>query len=75
MTENVFIVVTRNGMTFLAETKTKHLLPVASSKAMCILLNYVLRNGDIPNTDTNHWWENEEFKEYLRHETVGDSND
>ena len=23
--------------------------------------------------DTNHWWEKEEFKEYLRHETVGDN--
>ena len=72
MTENLFVVADLNGTEMLAETKNNYFLPIGSIEAMCILLNYVLRNGDIPNTDTQGWWEKEEFKEYLRHETVGD---
>lgn len=75
MTENLFVVADLNGTEMLAETKHGYFLPIADVEAMCILLNYVLRNGDIPNTDTLHWWNKEEFKEYLKHETVGDSND
>lgn len=66
MTENVFIVIKRGEMEFLAETKTNYLLPFASPKAMCILLNYVLRNGDVPVVDILDWWNNEEFQEYYR---------
>jgi hypothetical protein len=65
MTKNMFIVVKHeNGTLFLAETKTNYLLPIADSKAMCILLNYVLRNKDIPVVDTMNWWNKEELQEY-----------
>ena len=73
MVENLFVVADLYGTEMLGETKQGYFLPIASVEAMCILLNYVLRNNDIPNTDTNHWWEKEEFKEYLRHETEGDN--
>ena len=64
--ENLFVVVDTHGHELLGETKHNYFLPIADVEAMCILLNYVLRNGDIPNTDTIHWWKKEEFKEYLR---------
>lgn len=66
MTEKPFAVVHRNGMKFLAERKTNYLLPVASVEAMCILLNYVYINKDIPNVDTVGWEKREEMQEYLR---------
>ena len=66
MTEKPFAVAHINGMKFLAERKTNYLLPVASVEAMCILLNYVYINKDIPNVDTVGWEKREEMQEYLR---------
>lgn len=75
MTENIFCVVKyENGADLLAETKTNFLLPIASPKAMCILLNYVLRNGDLPVVDTLNWWDNEELQEYYREDEYGSEN-
>ena len=72
MTENMFIVVNHEGgMQFLAETKTNYLLPIASPKAMCILLNYVLRNQDVPNEDTNNWWLKAKYREYYEEDDWG----
>ena len=70
--ENLFRVVNhQGGMKFLAETKTNYILPVVDMDALCILLNYVLRNGDIPHVDTGGWWKKEEFKKYLEEDTWG----
>lgn len=66
MTDKPFVVLHRNGMRFLGETKTNYVLPVANIEAMCILLNYVYVNGDIPNVDTLGWEKNEELQEYLQ---------
>lgn len=69
MTKNMFVVVKHeSGTPFLAETKTNYLLPIADPKAMCILLNYVLRNKDIPVVDTVNWWNKEELQEYYKEE-------
>lgn len=72
MTKNMFIVVNHEkGQQFLGETKHNYLLPIADPKAMCILLNYVLRNGDIPVTDTLNWWDKEELQEYYMEDDWG----
>ena len=70
--ENIFIVVNHeSGTQFLGETKTNYLLPIADPKAMCILLNYVLRNKDLPVVDTLNWQDKEELQEYYREEDWG----
>lgn len=75
MTENIFCVVKHeNRGDLLAETKTNYLLPIASPKAMCILLNYVLKNGDLPVVDTWNWWDNEELQEYYREDEYESEN-
>lgn len=69
--KNIFVQVDHHGMKFLAETKTNYLLPIADTKGMCILMNYIIRNGDIPNVDTNGWWNKEEFEDYFEEDEWG----
>lgn len=65
-TENMFAVVEINDkLTVLGELKTNYILPFASLKSMCIILNYLSRNGDIPDVSVYEWWEKEEYQEYL----------
>lgn len=76
ISENLFIVVNHeSGTQFLGETKTNYMLPIGSPKAMCILLNYVLRNGDLPVTDTMNWWNKEELQEYYEEDDWGVNDD
>ena len=73
MTDKPFVVVNRNGMKFLGETKTNYLLPFADIRAMCILLNYIYATGNIPNVDTYEWWKTEVMQEYLKEDEWEDS--
>ena len=72
LTNNPFCVVIReNGTLFLAETKTNFILPIADPKAMCILLNYAIKNQDVPNVDTLGWENKEELQKYYREDKWG----
>lgn len=72
LTNNHFcVVIHENGTPFLAETKTNFLLPIADPKAMCILLNYAIRNQDVPVVDTLNWWDREELQKYYREDKWG----
>lgn len=62
--KNLFTVINHCGM-LMGETKTNYLLPIQSTKALCIMFNYLYRHGELPTAiDTGKWWENEEFQEY-----------
>ena len=73
MTENLFVKVKLpNGLHVLAERKTNYMLPCADLDAMCILLNYALRNQDVPDVGVMNWWEREEYQEYLDQDVYGE---
>jgi len=65
MTEHIISIVNKNNFKFLRENKTNYLLPIGDIEAMCILFNYIAKNGTVPNVNTNGWWKKEEFQEYL----------
>ena len=67
MTKNLFeIVTTESGLKTIKETKTNYVLPIRYLKALCILLNYVAMNGDVPSdVDTMNWWNKPEYQKYL----------
>ena len=67
MTKNLFeIVTTESGLKTIKETKTNYVLPIRDLKALCILLNYVATNGDVPtDVDTMNWWNKQGYQKYL----------
>lgn len=68
MSENKFIIVELNdGLKMLVETETDYFLPIYNIEALCILLNYILKNNSLPKMSVK-WWEKEEFEEYLEYD-------
>ena len=67
--DNIFIIAKLNERDVLGETKTNYILPIGSVKAMCILLNYVLGEGDLPKgIDTMGFENREELQKYVQYE-------
>ena len=68
MTKNkrLFEIVTlESGLRTIKETKTDYVLPINQLSALCILLNYVAVNGDVPDdVDTLNWWNKAEYDKY-----------
>lgn len=68
MTENkrLFKIVSlESGLRTIKETKTNYVLPIMNLSALCILLNYVAVNGDVPNdVGTLNWWNKEKYDKY-----------
>ena len=65
--QNLFAVAElSNGIKMLVETKTNYILPVASLKAVCILLNYAAQHNDVPEMEYHNWWEDEKFQKYYQ---------
>ena len=59
------IVILESGLRTIKETKTDYVLPINQLSALCILLNYVAVNGDVPDdVDTLNWWNKAEYDKY-----------
>lgn len=59
------IVNLESGLRTIKETKTNYILPINQLSALCILLNYVSVNGDVPDdVDTLNWWNKPKYDKY-----------
>lgn len=65
MTEHIVSIVKKDNYKLLRENKTNYLLPIWDIEAMCILCNYIAKNGTVPDVNVYEWWKKEEFQEYL----------
>ena len=71
--KNLYAVVKINGKISIGEKKTHYLLPIANPKALCIMLNYLYRHGELPSArGTPFWWDKKEFQEYYEEDEEND---